>query len=641
MDGARSRPALRKLLVPLAAAFAVTAFLVHEVYSLDVWWQVAIGREILATLSVPTVDRFSILGAGQPYHDSHWLFQVLLAAAHRVGGWTGVQTIVVGLWGLALAFCYRSCRLWVPSAAAAVLSFLAAMASVERFLPRPEVVTFAALSFFYLRLQRGRYRSGGDLALLVVVQALWANSHGLFVLGPFLVSCYWGWALVQRVRGRPSELVALSRAIAAVTAASLLTPLGLGGWRYAAVLLREAAGGGPAVMRDLGELSATFGPGARSAPAFWFFLVLLAVSALAVLRALRRRRVSPRLVIVGALAAAALTGRRNVVLFALVAAPFLAETLADLTPVGRKLPRWAPAGLAALMVAWAVYPLSGAYYLSQEIPARFGLGVTPSFFPHDLPGFLDRIGFQGRVLNSNTLGGFVLFHGYPERLPLTDGRWEVYEVDRLQRALAQSRGPGWRRLVAEHGLRSILLAHTSPEARALLPELAVAPDWRLVYYDRAASFWLPDSTPSPPPAVDPDDLARLPPLARPEDGLILEAFLSGVGAREARRANLERTLALGVRRSLLLERLGALQLESRRFREAEATYRTLLEIDPASTAALNELAFLAWRRGEVERARELLERALAVEPDNRKLVENYRRLSRATASGPRTPEGER
>lgn len=634
-------------IVVLAAVFAVQAFLIHEIYSLDVWWQTTVGADILGHWEVPSVDRYSVAGQGRPYHDSHWLFQVLLALAHAGLGMIGVELVMVALWGLALTLVYRSCRQWVSPQGAAVLCFLAAMASAERFLPRPELVTFLGTALFYHLLQKGRFRSPWDLLLLALVQVAWANGHGLFVLGPFLVGCYWLAAATTALRARgaapvpaPSELRALTIALAVVVVATFATPFPLGGWRYAMTLITEASGGGPVVMASLGELSATFGGKARSAPAFWFFLTLLTASAVLAIRALARRRVSPRLLILAGLAATALTGRRNIVLFALVAAPFLAEELAAWAGRLRYRPGWVSGATALLLVVWGLYPLSGAYYLQMEIPARWGFGVTPSFFPHGLPAFLDRIGFEGRVINSNTLGGFYLYHGYPQRLPLTDGRWEVYDPEILERilTLSRSRHGGWQTLVDEYEIGGILLAHTSPEARSLLPELRQTSGWRLVYLDRAASFWRPDG-PGTPPAVSLDDPASLPLLQRPDDGWILNAFLGGIGAREAQRINLERTLAFGWRRAELLEQLGPLQLAAGRIAAAQDSFEALLELDPENTGALNELAFLAYRRGDFNRAVLLLERAVELAPDDLRLRENLGRLHAARQRPPQPPPG--
>jgi hypothetical protein len=614
-------------LATAATVFTTVAFLLHEICSLDVWWQVAIGRHILETLSIPAIDRFAAAALGRPYHDSHWLFQVVLGSSHEALGMVGVQVAMIGLWGLALGSCHAATRRWTSTTTAAILVFLAAMASVERFLPRPELLSFVGITSFYYLLQQHRYRSYRHLAVLGAVQIVWANSHGLFVIGPFMVACYWLVAAAERIRRRDTDFPALSRALAVVLAATALTPWGPAGWRYAAVLLSEVGPGGPLVTQHLGELSDTFGAVARTSPAFWFFLVLLVPAGIAVVYSLVRRRLTPRLLIVVGLGAAALTGRRNIVLFVLVAAPFLGESLAHLPSLSRRASRARSITAAVLMAAWAWFPLSGSYYLAMEIPARFGLGVTPSFFPHRLPAFLDEIGFDGQILNSNTLGGFYLYHGYPRRLPLIDGRWEVYEPDLLRQVLSGSQDPiGWRQLVPRFGIRGLLFAHTSPEARALLPGLRQSTDWRLVYYDRAASFWIAADHPSAPPVIDLDDPATLPEPGRPDDGLILHAFLSRVGASDLALLNLQRTLEFGVRRRLLLEQLGALQIKTERFEDAEATYEALLHVDPRSTAALNELAFLAYRRGDLAKAAELIQRLVDIAPDNPKYQENYRRV---------------
>jgi hypothetical protein len=610
-----------------ATAFTISAFLIHEIYSVDVWWQITIGREILATGAIPFEDRFAVAALGRPYHDSHWLFQLALALSHRVLGLLGAQILMIICWGVTLVFAYKAVRRWTTRAPAAALLFLAAMASVERFITRPEIVTFAGVAVFYYLLQEGRFRSVRDLCVLGILQVAWANSHGLFVVGPFMLACYWAVAALERIRGGArSDFVALSRGLAIVGLATALTPFGLAGWRYAALLFVEAGAAAPEVMRGVGEMAGPFSKVARSSPAFWFYLVLLALAILAAGRSIVRRQLSGRLLILIALGAASLTARRNVVLLALVAAPFVTESLAPLLPRRRGTRRALTLSAAVLMMVWAVFPLSGSFYSTMDIPARWGFGPTPSFFPHQLPPFLDEIGFEGRVLNSNTLGGFYMYHGYPRRLPLIDGRWEVYDPDDLAQLLPGSKdGAAWRKIVDRYEIRGILLGHTSAEASAFLPRLRQAPDWRLVYYDHAASFWMPNDASSPP-AVDLHDPSTLPPIRRSDDGLILQAFLNTVGANDLSLSNLERTLRFGVDKKPLLEQLGKLQIQNHRFEAAQRTYEELLSVDPRSVPALNELAFLAYSRGDLQEALALMERLLEIEPDDPQFLENYRRL---------------
>jgi hypothetical protein len=597
-----------------AAAFITTlAFLVCEVYSLDVWWQIAIGRDIVATGSIPEIDRYSALGQGRSYHDSHWLFKVGLG--------------VVAVWVAILSLTFWSCRSWIGVGGASALTFLVAMASMERFLPRPEIATFLGIALFYRVLSNRAPLRSRAIAILVAYQIVWANSHGLFVIGPFLAGCFW-FAGVIRDRGRWTiEHRRSLTALSLVLAATLVTPFGIRGWQYAAVLFSEAGSGGPAVMRNLGELGDTFGPEARTAPAFWFFAVLLVLTGAGLAGAAVRRAGSPRVLVVIGLLAAALTGRRNVVLFALVSAPFVAEAWCTFANGRFRVPRFLSWGAAGLILAWAAFPVSGVYYLYMEIPARFGVGPTPSFFPHPLPSFLERIGFKGQVLNSNTLGGFYLYHRYPDGVPLTDGRWEVYDPDELMEVLGASRNPQrWKQLVARMGISGVLLAHTSPEAGAMLPGLAMDDEWDLFYLDQAASFWLPSAWADRVNPVPYQDPALLPSIDRVDDGLILNAFYGAVGAPQARIANLERTLGRTPRRADLLEQLGALQVAQGRFEDAEKTLEQLIRVDGSNPAAFNELAFLAYRRGDLQQAIRWMERALEVDPENPEFRENHERL---------------
>ncbi len=635
-----SAPPVTKLrlldyVILVSASLSILAFLVHETASLDVWWQVAVGKNVLASGELARVDVYRVAAEGGRYYDAHWLFQLLLALMERIAGMGGVQLVTLGFWIPTLLLLYRGARHWVGVSLAAALVFMAAMASVERFLPRPEIVTFFGVAAFWVLLQEERDRSWPGRLLFGAIQVMWTACHGLFVIGPFLVGCAWLESLVAHWQGRPSELRSRSLTLGVVLLATLISPFGLEPWRYAILMIFQIGGGwAPTHFSSISELSPTFGDAARSGMAFWFFLVLLIGTAIAgVWATLRGFRSPGRTLALLGLLAAALTGRRNIILFALAAAPFLAECLATLVPLGR---RWRSGiwtgGVAIFMLAWAWVPLSGRYYMSMEISTRFGWGVTPSFFPHGLPAFLDGIDFRGNVLNSNTIGGFYLYHGFPERRPLIDGSWVTVEPELLEWIHKLTNDPlAWRLVVERFDIEGILLAHTSSEAAAILPSIAGDTGWRLVYYDAAASFWLPEAYPNLPPAIDLGDPETLPPLVRVEDGLILSAFLhrvseQRVGAKRLLGTVLQETLEFGWKPEPLLEQLAPLQLELEQFAAAEESYLRLLSFDEENASVLNELAFLAYQRGDVQGATTLMKRALELEPDNVSYRNNYERL---------------
>jgi len=618
-----------KGLLLAALCLSIGAFLVNQIYDLDVWWQVAIGRDILAHGNVPAIDRFAAAALGRPYHDSHWIFQVLLAAADRLGGMVGVQLVMVALWVAILLGVSRAACRWVAPAYWAPLLFLAAMASTERFLPRPELITFLGVVFFYWRLQEERYRTWGDLFLLVFMQWIWANGHGLFVLGPFLVGCYWLTAATGKGEPGREALPALSKLLALVLGVTLLTPYGWENWRYALLLFQEAGPKAPKLLKSVGELSPTFGAAAMSGVAFWFFLVLLLITVvLAGWSLVRRRRVSGvRLLIVAVMFVAALTGRRNMVLFALVAAPFAAELQHGLVPSSRRIEQILAFGFTSFMLLWSWYPLSGNYYLRMELPSRSGFGASPSFFPHGLPDFLEKIGYQGQIFNSNTLGGFYLYHRYPRQVSFTDGRWEVYAAgafDDINRGMSSP--AAWQLFAERQEITGVLLQHASSEAKALLLVLRGNPRWRLVYLDAGGSFWVGADAYRSVPTLAPEAATDLPAAPRLDDCLILDRFYQQMGLDAPRVRNLERALEFGRATDVLLSNLGATLVKLEKYPEAQTTFERLRREYPRNVTALNELAFLAYRRGELPQAEELLRQALELEPDNPDARANYQRV---------------
>lgn len=341
-----------------AATFAVGSFLVCEIVDLDIFWNVVIGHDILSRHAVPHFDRYTTAGLGHPYHDIHWLFQVVAAIAHAAGGWTGVELLQILIWGATLGLLFHMASRAAGPLVATVLVVTAAVASAERFLPRPEIVTFFGLVVFVHGLQGGTYRRRSML-LLIGLQFVWANAHGLFVLGPFLVGCYLLDALAER---RSSDARSLLKLLLSCLAVSVITPYGARSWSYAVMLVSQVGSQATPLMRAIGELSPTFGEPFRHSPAFWAFLLLFALTAVLLMESIVSRRAVPLALTVATVTMAllAFTGRRNVVLFALVCVPLLAELSVRIERLERLSCSAVAAGGTVLACAvLAIYPLSG------------------------------------------------------------------------------------------------------------------------------------------------------------------------------------------------------------------------------------------------------------------------------------------
>lgn len=484
-----------ELFLIAAAVCAIGSLLVRQFNTPDAWWQIAIGRDIISTLAVPHLDHFSAAGWGRNYHDSHWLFQIVLAAADRLGGTNAVGIIPVIIWSAAFCCCYRTMRRWLSPAASCLLLFVVAVSCNYRFTPRPEIVTCFMITLYYLRLQSGRYVSIAELSLFALLQIIWSNSHGLFVIGPFMAGCYLAEAAWRKMRHEQSELLTSARLLAVLLVASLCTPFGIHGWSYALQIAGEAGPAAGLIFKNLEELRPTFSSGMLPYPDFWGFCLLLAASIVAVISIANQRQFPlSRLLIGVALLAAAASGRRNIPLFTLAAAPLLAEACRG------RLPRFSRSNLYKITLAFGLLaftwlPLSGRYYQwFSYSPIRFGIGVPTGAQPFGLPDFLHQVNFSGQIYNNDLFGGFCLYHGI---LPLVDGRWEVYDQGELSTILQAPFDPAaWEWVVARYGISGALLQNGVVETKALATRFLADGSFQLAYQDSAASFWLRSAKPA-------------------------------------------------------------------------------------------------------------------------------------------------
>ena len=480
---------LPKRFLAITTVFVITAFLVVEIWDGDIWWQVGIGRYILDHGFVPTIDMFSTAGFGRPYHDSHWLFQVIMAGADSI--LVGVQLVMIALWAGIFFLCYRSMAVWVESSLALPVLFLALIACSGRFTPRPDLVSFLMVMFFYFRLQQGRFRTFSEQIFLVCMQVLWSNSHGLFVLGPFMIGCYVlsevissGWRLSEDIR-RLAELLLI------VVLSTILTPFGTNGWSYAYVLFREGGLNSDVFFKGIQELKTPFSSAFLGFPDVWIFILLFGAFIITCYIAVSRKMIKPeRFLIVFVFALLACNSLRNIPFFALTAAPFIAEHYSKL----RTKIRTGTATIivtGTIMILVAFIPISGIYYRYIKIQPRFGIGVAKDVFPDMLPQFLKKNRFNGPIYNSVDLGGFCLYHGLT---PLFDSRWEVYLPDLLRELWeAPYEQNTWQALVNQFHFEGLLLTHGSHASNSLLPRLIADPGWKLVYADQVASFWILNS----------------------------------------------------------------------------------------------------------------------------------------------------
>jgi tetratricopeptide (TPR) repeat protein len=205
----------------------------HDLQNEDVWWHLRGGEWILQNGRPPQLDPFSFASADRPWIDLHWLFQVVLVLIYRAVGIPGIILLAAALATAAVLATFAARPRGAPLAAVGFLWLPALLLAADRFYVRPEMATLLFLGAYLAVLVR--LDDQPRLAwLLPLIQVLWVNMHGLFVLGPIVLGLWLaqraGQRLWQRDQGRPAGWWRhVGGASAAVILACLVNPYGLEG----------------------------------------------------------------------------------------------------------------------------------------------------------------------------------------------------------------------------------------------------------------------------------------------------------------------------------------------------------------------------------------------------------------------------
>jgi tetratricopeptide (TPR) repeat protein len=249
------------LLVLVAIAFLLGCY---EMGDSDVWWHLRGGEWILENGTPPQLDPFTFGSADRVWVDIHWAYEVVLALAYRAGGAGALVLLAAAVGAAALLVCLAARRREWP-VAVAILAWAPALVLLAfRLDPRPEIFSLLFLGCYLAILWRVEDRP--DLVwLLAVVQVLWVNVQGLFILGPILLALFVASHAADQFVGRWRGTLTwdaerrrwwrhVGVGFCAVVLACLVNPYGLDGARFPFDLFPKVAEAGNIYKRYIDEL---------------------------------------------------------------------------------------------------------------------------------------------------------------------------------------------------------------------------------------------------------------------------------------------------------------------------------------------------------------------------------------------------
>ena len=489
----------------VAIGLCLLALAIHRLFAYDIWGQIAVG-EWISSNGLPSIDPFSYGFPGREWIEPRWLWCVLVYGVFSTFGVNFLILLKILLLGLAFWLFLRIGRgqpLWAVAAGMAVVL----VAAHERFVVRPELLSFAALMFVLLAI--GRYRGGGSerwLWALPVLQLVWCNAHTLWILGPatlwIVVVAEWTEArlaarigtarrddTIEGARWRRLALVAVVTSIA-----TLFTPYFLRGVLFPFGLFREMSAG-HMFSETISEIRSPFSSYFFAADFRTIgYLAVIVISA-ATFVANRKRLSLSRLALWAAFLFLSVEAWRNISLFGFVAGSAVMLNLGEAAQAGAgrrasPLVAWGVRAVVGVFVL-AMIPLvvTDRFYRSQMSHKRFGFGISDHRFPIRALAFVREAGLPTPVMHALGDGGYVMFEGGPGSA-YADGRLEVYGSENLEHAFQVTwTGEGLEQEADRTGVH-VVLVRNDIGYRPLLRHLDRSPEWVPVNYDHLHLVYL-------------------------------------------------------------------------------------------------------------------------------------------------------
>ncbi len=474
------------------------SFLIFPLTDLDMWMHLVTGKYIVENLKIPTSDFYSYTAFGRPWIDHEWLGQIIFYAFYQWDSYNGLIILRIIIFLLIFLTCFIALAKKTNYFLAILAIFLALLVSHNRFFLRPEVFTLLFTLLYIIILEQYQIKPSKLIYILPLLQILWVNLHGYFLLGWVLPLLFLAGQLFKK-EGNSSTLLIV---VLLIILASFINPYTYQGAVYPFKILASLGGESRSVLKDISELKSPFMSGGSTV--FWL-KVLIAFSAFSFLLAAARRTLNlSRLFLYILFLILGLSVQRHLALFAF---PVSLVTFYNLGEIKKNHDFFSdfeklkiffkPLKISILFFA-VIYFLfftyqiaSNRFYLKERILKTFNFGLTPELFPEQAVDFLLEHKFIGHIFNDMIGGSYLVWRYYPKEKVFVDGRTEVFGPQLFKDYISVYREPKtFESIARKYNIDYVLLNHSLGGRGKLIKYLLEDKNWALVYFDKTALVFI-------------------------------------------------------------------------------------------------------------------------------------------------------
>ena len=497
-------------LILIAVSSLIFTLTISQLSNNDLWQHLKNGQMILQTHKFQYADPYSCNAVGNPWINEAWFSGVVFYIVYSLVGVNGIiflKTFVILLMtSLVLLNCYKletKFILFVPLAVFMIFNV------GVRFLARTEMFSYIFVAAFFLILMQYKYRHADHriLFLLPIIQIFWSNMHGSFIVGIFILVIFVGCETARLIFNRyvsfwQRDLLTWKRlkplfTIFVITfLATLINPYGFRLFiQPFSVVIHKSD-----YIKTIYEWQSPFASRTFfTSYAFKYYIVWMVLLLLSFLVNLKRFDLS-NFVLSAFFFVMAAQMHRNITIFTIATCPIVAlnfqQAGKDFIHIkDQKLKQMIYAGVGVIMLIILI-PLimvskKHGYIYRKGSSKPFGLGVA-SNMPIEATEYIMANHIKGCCFNSYTYGTYLIFHCFPDVRVTMDSRAEhVYGekfYKRHQIALYDVRT--FIGILEEFNIEFILLKYKSTNQTKNCEYLQKSEKWALVYFDDDCFLYL-------------------------------------------------------------------------------------------------------------------------------------------------------
>jgi hypothetical protein len=475
-----------RLLVILLVYSSAFYFFSYITADPDLWGHLMFGKEISASKSIPSVDIYSYTAFGAEWINHEWLSEVIMWLVFNTFGSPGllIGKMIIGLitvTAISIISYNRRSNFMIYSIVFVISVFIMS----PGFMIRPQLATFLFTSLFFLVIHFYLEKRINLLWTLPIIMIIWVNSHGGFIIGAGVLAIV---AVLEYIdcivdRKNSDHLRSLILWVFITEACMLVNPYGID----LLVFLYKTL----TLSRSISEWEAV--------SLFDLSYIRLKIFSICVILSFFINRKQNRYWEIGIIIIAMLfayLNQRHTPVFAILAAPFLAEKLSvsmeKLRLNGKVISLFSLTVLntaIALMVGYQLFAT-----IDKHIKAEFNIIVDPYIYPVRAVQFIKLNNIKGNLLVPFDWGEYAIWKLYPDNKVSIDGRFDtVYPVDVINDHFNGAESfEGWYSLVNKYPT-DIILAKRDSFSQRMIHDLS--DDWKYIYSDKISIIFLKKKEP--------------------------------------------------------------------------------------------------------------------------------------------------